>query len=89
MKQITYILFLVILLLTSCKEKTISFGNVEYYPPFLWVDENITPVTKTFDFDFSEDAKADKSTFAEFQFVDNYGNLLVQRSCKCMTMENS
>lgn len=57
--------------MTSCKkDESVSFGTVEYYPSFLWVDSNITPVTKTFDFDFSQDAK-DENSFAEFQFVDN------------------
>ena len=67
------ILISLILFLTSCKDDSISFGTVEYYPAFLWVDANITPVTKTFDFDFSEDAKNDSHSFAEFQFVDNDG----------------
>lgn len=59
--------------MTSCKkDESVSFGTVEYYPSFLWVDSNITPVTKTFDFDFSQDAK-DNNSFAEFQFVDNEG----------------
>lgn len=57
--------------MTSCKkDESISFGTVEYYPGFLWSDPNLTPVTKTFDFDFSPDAKSEAS-FAEFQFVDN------------------
>ena len=74
MKHCSYIFFLsIILLLSSCKDNSISFGTVEYYPSFLWVDANITPVTKTFDFDFSEDAKNDSHSFAEFQFVDNDG----------------
>lgn len=64
---------MILICLTSCKkDECVSFGTVEYYPSFLWVDSNITPVTKTFDFDFSQDAKDDNS-FAEFQFVDNEG----------------
>ena len=74
MKQVKSILLIcLILLLSSCKDDSISFGTVEYYPAFLWVDAYITPVTKTFIFDFSEDAKNDKHSFAEFQFVDNDG----------------
>lgn len=59
--------------LTLCKkDESVSLGTVEYYPKFLWVESNTTPVTKTFDFEFSPDAKDDNS-FAEFQFVDNEG----------------
>lgn len=64
----------VICLLSSCEGDGVPLGEVRYYPSFLWVDEDITPVTKTVDFDFSQDAKDDESTFAEFQFVDNDGN---------------
>lgn len=73
----TFKLFSILIIgfcLTSCHDNSVSFGTVEYYPKFLWVDSNIDPVTKTFDFDFSQDAKNDESTFAEFQFVDNDGN---------------
>lgn len=61
------------MILTSCEDNSVSFGTVEYYSSFLWVDENITPVTKTFDFDFSQDAQNDSRSYAEFQFVDNDG----------------
>ena len=64
---------MILVFLSSCKnDESVSFGTVEYYPSFLWEESNITPVTKTFDFDFSQDAKDDNS-FAEFQFVDNDG----------------
>ena len=64
---------MILICLTSCKkDESVSFGTVEYYPSFLWVDSKMAPVTKTFDFDFSQDAKDDNS-FAEFQFVDNEG----------------
>ncbi len=69
-----FVLPTIVLFLASCSDDSISFGTVEYYPKFLWVDANITPVTKTIDFDFSADAKADSEVFAEFQFVDNNGN---------------
>lgn len=69
-----FIILAAIICFTSCSDDSISFGTVEYYPSFWWVDANVTPVTKTFDFDFSEDAKNDKNSFAEFQFVDNKGN---------------
>ena len=74
MKKDLFILSLIALAcLTSCKKKeSISLGSVEYYPGFLWSGPNMTPVTKTFEFDFSPDAKADGS-FAEIQFVDNEG----------------
>lgn len=70
--KITIISFITLSLL-SCKDENVSLGTVEYYPNFLWVDANITPITKTFDFEFSQDAKDDNTTFAEFQFVDNEG----------------
>lgn len=70
-KIITIVAFAV--LLVSCKDDSVSLGTVKYYPGFLWVDSNITPVTQTFDLDFSADAKADANSFAEFQFVDNNG----------------
>ena len=67
---------MILICLTSCKKdetvKVVSFDTVKYYPSFLWVDAKMIPVTKTFDFDFSQDAKDDNS-FAEFQFVDNVG----------------
>lgn len=69
-------LFLLIpsLWVISCSENQMSFGTVEYYPSFLWEDANITTVKKTFEFDFSLDAKNDNRSFAEFQFVDNNDN---------------
>lgn len=61
-----------LLILCSCSsDKAVEFGTVSYYPKFLWVDEKLIPVEKTFDLDFSQDAKNDKNCFAEFQFVDN------------------
>lgn len=68
-----FIIPFVSLLICSCEDKGISLGAVDYYPSFLWVEANMTPVTKTIDFDFSEDAKNDQASFAEFQFVDNEG----------------
>ena len=58
MKRYLYITaFILLACLSSCtKGESVSFGTVEYYPSFLWVDSNITPVKKTFDFDFSQDA---------------------------------
>lgn len=76
MKYFNHIMIFLFALLpfTSCDDNAVSFGSVEYYPAFLWVDANITPVTKTFEFDFSLDAQNDSKSFAEFQFVDNNGN---------------
>lgn len=68
------IFILVLVILTSCDKNSVSFGTVEYYPSFLWVNSNITPVKKTFEFDFSLDAQHDSRSYAEFQFVDNNGN---------------
>ncbi len=76
MKRQNFILVsLFLIFLASCKKDgSVSFGTVEYYPSFLWEEENSTPLTKTFDFEFSEDAKKDPACFAEFQFVDKDGN---------------
>ena len=68
------ILTIFCLFLCSCKDKSIKFGEIEYYPSFLWVDARITPVVKTMDCDFSIDAQNDSTSFAEFQFVDNAGS---------------
>jgi len=73
MKTKTTIILFIILSLFSCKDEGVSFGTVEYYPDFLWVDANMSSVKKTFVFEFSPDAKSDNTTFAEFQFVDNDG----------------
>ena len=75
MKRIQYSILIMALcmLVTSCKDDTVSLGDVNYYPSFLWVDSNITPITKTFNLEFSQDAKLDPNCFAEFQFVDNNG----------------
>lgn len=77
MKRYFYIIAsLFLICMSSCKkDESVSFGTVEYYPSFLWVDSKTTPVTKSFDFDFSQDAKAYNS-FAEFQFVDNEGKAI-------------
>lgn len=71
MKKLSILLFICIILV-SCKDESVDFGTVEYYPAFLWEDANISPVTKTMDCDFSLDAQNDAESFAEFQFVDNY-----------------
>lgn len=72
---LTLLTLAVAILFMSCEnnDNSISFGTVEYYPDFLWVDAKETPVNKTLNFDFSEDAKADAAVFAELQFVDNDG----------------
>lgn len=75
MRQIyTTIIILFLLFFTSCNEDGIPLGTVDYYPRFLWVESQTTPVQKTLEFDFSQDAKNDKTSFAEFQFVDNDGH---------------
>lgn len=77
MKHYLYIItFFFLICLSSCKkDESVTFGTVEYYPSFLWVDSKTMPVTKTFDFAFSQDAK-DYGSFAEFQFVDNDGKAI-------------
>jgi hypothetical protein len=63
------------LLFSSCGDnKGVSLGEVKYYPSFLFSDSKIEPVTKTFDLEFSQDAKLDRNCYAVFQFVDNDGN---------------
>lgn len=66
-------LLCVVCCLLSCNNSDVSLGTVKHYPKFLWVDAKTTPVTKTFDFEFSEDARMDKQTFVELSFVDNQG----------------
>lgn len=74
MKYSIYIFLLFsILLFVSCDDNSVPFGKVEYYPSFLWSNSNITPVKKTFEFEFSQDAQDDSESYAEFQFVDNDG----------------
>lgn len=73
MKRRYSYLCLLVLCMISCKDNSIDFGTVEYYPDFLWSKSSVTPVKKIFDFDFSQDAKDDPNSFAEFQFVDNDG----------------
>lgn len=74
MKFVIYpITSILILLFTSCNNNSPSLGTVEFHPSFLWVKADTIPVTKTFIFEFSQDAKNDNKTFAEFQFVDNSG----------------
>lgn len=74
MKGYFFIIVSIILVsLSSCKkDESVTFGTIEYYPSFLWVDSKTTPVTKTLEFDFSQDA-IDYDSYAEFQFVDNDG----------------
>lgn len=59
--------------MSSCGRQSHRLGVVHYYPSFLWKDACTKPVEKTLDFDFSEDARNDPKSFAEFQFVDNAG----------------
>lgn len=76
MKNCFYIIAFFLICLSSCKkDDSVTFGTVEYYPSFLWVDSKTTPVTKTINFDFSQDAKQYNS-YAEFQFVDNGGKAI-------------
>lgn len=68
------ILFLTVVFFVSCDNRTVSFGSVEYYPDFLWVNSKITPLEKEFEFAFSPDAQLDSESYAELQFVDNNGD---------------
>lgn len=79
MKKIAHILTLLISLVAiSCDDQSIDMGTVTYHPSFLWSDADTIPLVKTFEFDFSDDAKADPSVFAEFTFVNNDGTPLTQ-----------
>lgn len=73
--KLSIISFLAIVF-SSCKDNRVSLGTVEYYPSFLWVKSDIKPITKTFEFEFSQDAQNDPLSFAEFQFVDNEGKVI-------------
>lgn len=72
----TILLLAFVMLFSSCGDdkSVVSLGDVEYYPRFLFCDSSITPLKKTFDLEFSKDAKLDRNCYAEFQFVDNNGN---------------
>lgn len=56
-----------------------NLGRVSHYDEFLFVPGRIVPIKKSFDFQFNDDAKADKTTFAEFAFVDNSGNAIMPK----------
>ena len=72
MRKFCILLFLCVFLV-SCRDESVEFGTVEYYPSFLWEEAKISPVTRTMDCDFSIDAQNDANSFAVFQFVDNEG----------------
>jgi hypothetical protein len=63
----------VLLVVSSCKDDNVSFGTVGYYDSFLWSKSDIQPVTKLWEFDFSEDARNDTNCYAKFEFTDNNG----------------
>ena len=78
MKNFIFIL-IALLAFSSCRNINDKFpdfhlGTVEYYPKFLWSDSKLVKLEKEFIFEFSEDAKADDTCFAEFEFVDKDGN---------------
>lgn len=78
MKKLLFIL-IALLAFSSCKNVDDKFpdfhlGTVEYYPKFLWSDSRLFKLNKDFIFEFSEDAKADRTCFAEIEFVDKEGN---------------
>ena len=53
-----------------------KWGKVSHYDDFWFVSGDIKPVHQKINFDFSEDATANKNTFAEFAFVDCKGNII-------------
>ncbi|MFA6883715.1 MAG: hypothetical protein WCQ55_01195 [Paludibacteraceae bacterium] len=63
--------FLVTILFVSCKDESIDMGMVSYHSSFLWSEAETVPLVKTYEFDFSEDAKHEPECYAEFIFVDN------------------
>lgn len=78
MKRYTFIyipLVLSLFALLACNngKDPVAFGTCKYHPAFLWTDSLCEPTTKTFDFNFSDDAKKAPNAYAEFQFVDNDG----------------
>lgn len=58
-----------LLVLASCQREGKDLGTCQYYPAFLWTDTKTTPCEHTVDFDFSDDARADRATFADFVFT--------------------
>lgn len=53
-----------------------KMGKVSHYDDFLFVRGKILPINHAIEFSFNDDAKADKTTFAEFAFVDNDGHAI-------------
>ncbi len=76
MKKYTIILFALGLFLSSCQDSFEKWGTVAYHPSFLWVDADTIPLTKTFEFEFSNDAVHDGNVSAEIAFVDNNGKII-------------
>ncbi len=53
-------------------------GKTSFYPPFLGIDGKRVPIETNLNFEFSDDAKAEPSCFAEFTFVDKDGKIIPQ-----------
>lgn len=75
MKKIFLIINVIcFIVMTSCTDDSMDMGKVTYHPSFWFLSSADTvPLVKTFEFDFSNDARANKDIYAEFQFVDNDG----------------
>lgn len=78
MKNIAWIIGCMLLIgFSSCQEESLpteSLGELSYYPSFGPWKADTTSLTRTFHFDFNEDAKSEgEGVWAEFQFVDNEG----------------
>lgn len=78
MRFVRKLLFIVVVpILWGCDDDRClkyNFGETSYYPSFLFWEADTVGVTKTFVFDFNEDAKSDgDSCDVTFEFVDNNG----------------
>lgn len=83
-----FLICLLAISLNSCKNKSIEFGKSIYYPGFLWIEENQSCAVKTLNFEFSQDAKNDANTFAEFSFVDINGDIIDSNCLQCYINDN-
>lgn len=53
-----------------------KMGKVSHYDEFLFVRGKIVPINHSIEFSFNDDAKAYSDAFAEFEFVNNSGQVI-------------
>lgn len=86
-KNKSILLILVVLSLFSCKKEvedinvlnSVDFGEADYYKPFLFCKKELTPLDKTFRFEFNDEAQKENS-FVELSLYDRKTNQPVTSS---------